>query len=136
MSLKIPRALLAQMEQHAGDSYPEECCGLLGGTDSVVHTTVQMKNTHQEPKRRRFLIGPHEFLHAEKELHAQGLDVLGFYHSHPDHPAQPSQYDVDYAWPWYTYLILSLTGRRVQSWTAWVLNDARSQFQEMEVELI
>src|SRR5579885_3116377 len=78
--------------------------------------------------RNRFLITPEDFVQSEREARRRGVDILGFYHSHPDHPARPSEYDREHAWPWYTYLISKVDNGIPQETTAWVLSEDRLQF--------
>ena len=77
---------------HGQETYPHECCGAMLGRDGVVLETCPLPNTTEEGPRRRFLVRPHDYRAAERRAADQGLDLLGFYHSHPDHPARPSQY--------------------------------------------
>lgn len=90
----------------------------------------------QEEKHHRFTISPEAFLKAERTARKEGLTLLGFYHSHPDAPARPSAYDLEHAWPWYSYLIVSIRDRRPGSMTSWVLQDDRSKFNEETIVVI
>lgn len=80
-------------------------------------------------RERRYVIDPLEILRVEKDLSGTGRDVLGYYHSHPNHPAEPSEFDRGHAWPWYTYVILSIVDRRPADLRAWVLDDDSSTFR-------
>src|SRR4051794_33450556 len=84
---------------HGVEAYPHECCGALVGRDGRIDAIVALPNTTEEGPRRRFLVRPSDYRQAEQQASALGADLLGFYHSHPDHPARPSQYDLDHAWP-------------------------------------
>jgi proteasome lid subunit RPN8/RPN11 len=89
----------------------------------------------RETERNRFLIHPLEQLRVEKDARARGLDVLGYYHSHPDHPARPSNYDREHAWPWYSYVIISVERGSPRDLTSWVLAEDRSAFAPEHVEM-
>lgn len=125
----------AEMKRHAEDSFPEECCGsMLGrerenGVREIVRV-IPAHNTKDENRKRRFLIGPDVMLAAEKAARAASLDVLGIYHSHPNHPSQTSDFDRDHAWPFYSYLIVSCIDGKAAQVQSWRLRDDRSQFDE------
>ena len=89
-----------------------------------------LPNTTEEGPRRRFLVRPADYLAAERGAKAAGLELIGFYHSHPDHPARPSQHDLDHAWPNFHYVIASVLQGRVDDVRTWFLRDDRSQFDE------
>src|SRR5215510_3559817 len=95
---------------HGQETYPHECCGALVGKDGIVTTVVALPNTTEEGPRRRFLVRPSDYREAERRATELGVELLGFYHSHPDHPARPSQYDLDHAWPTFAYIIVSVVG--------------------------
>jgi proteasome lid subunit RPN8/RPN11 len=88
------------------------------------------ENTHEEERSRRFLIEPLKIKEFEDRAEAQEMGVLGFYHSHPDHPAEPSEYDRDHAWPGYSYVIASVGRESVQDVRSWLLRDDRSGYDE------
>lgn len=115
-SVTLARPLLEQMADHARSTYPEECCGFLFTSegaadrpDRPVERVAPAANEHEGERRRRFVISPQELREAEASARARGEVVSGFYHSHPDHPARPSQFDQEHAWPWYCYLVLGLS---------------------------
>ncbi len=83
----------------------------------------------RESERNRFLIDPKEQLKVEKDARSRGLEVVGYYHSHPDHPARPSEYDREHAWPWYSYLIVSVERGEAKDVRSWMLSDDRSRFE-------
>src|SRR5216117_829816 len=95
---------------HGQETYPHECCGALIGTADAVTGTVALPNTTEEGPRRRFLVRPSDYRQAEQRATEIGGELLGFYHSHPDHPARPSQYDLDHAWPTFAYIIVAVAG--------------------------
>ncbi|MFQ5779073.1 MAG: Mov34/MPN/PAD-1 family protein, partial [Terriglobia bacterium] len=112
MALLISEALLEEICQHGRRAYPNECCGaLLGapGEDDTkeVRALLSLDNRRAgEAARTRFLVTAEDYRAAEKAARAQGLEIVGFYHSHPDHPARPSEFDREHAWPWYSYIIV------------------------------
>jgi proteasome lid subunit RPN8/RPN11 len=130
--------LSAQAEQeiraHARAEYPYECCGALIGTEQngqrMVHYVLRLANERVDERERRFFISPQQVLMAERRARQEGLLVLGFYHSHPDHPAIPSEYDRQHALPWYSYVIVSVHGGEPAELRSWRLRDDRSAFDE------
>ena len=121
------------IEQHARETYPHECCGALVGTDSSVTLALPLANVSEEPKERRFTIRPEDYLRAEKRAAEEGSEVLGIYHSHPNHPARPSAYDLEHAWPSLIYIILSIDSERAGAMTAWLLSEDRARFEPVEL---
>ena len=115
---------------HGQATYPHECCGALLGRDDRVTAIVALPNTTEEGPRRRFLVRPSDYREAERRAKELGAELLGFYHSHPDHPARPSQYDLDHAWPTFAYVIVSVVGGAAADMTVWYLKDDRSSFEE------
>jgi proteasome lid subunit RPN8/RPN11 len=120
------------IRRHGEATYPEECCGVMlgrvrGDTREVVEA-LPLSNSRTEERARRFLIGPEDYLAAERTATERGLALVGFYHSHPDHPARPSQYDLEHALPWHSYVIVAVAGGRAGEATSWVLAEDRSRF--------
>ena len=101
-----------------------------GGRGDRVSTAVALENTTEEGPRRRFLVRPSDYREAERRATELGGELLGFYHSHPDHPARPSQYDLDHAWPTFAYVIVAVAAGTAGDMTVWYLKDDRSNFQE------
>jgi proteasome lid subunit RPN8/RPN11 len=128
--LRLGSGVLEAIQQHGRETYPHECCGALIGRDGEVVTAAPLPNTTDEGPRRRFLVRPSDYREAERTASDAGLDLLGFYHSHPDHPAQPSQYDLDHAWPFFSYVIISVTSGEPGDVRSWTLRDDRSAFDE------
>lgn len=136
MTLRISREDIAQITKQAVASYPEECCGILigaGNEDKQVKKVLPVKNVFQGSRMNRYTIDPLEMLKAERETAKEGLRILGFYHSHPDVPAKPSNYDLENAWPTYSYLIISVAQDRFQHANCWTLREDRSSFQQEEL---
>lgn len=126
----------AAIRVHGQQTYPHECCGALLGRDGVVTEAFPLPNTTEEGPRRRFLVRPADYRMAETRASAGGLDLVGFYHSHPDHPARPSQYDLDHAWPVFSYVIVSVMDGTSAALTSWRLADDRSRFDEEPLTLV
>ena len=121
------------IRRHGEDTYPHECCGALVGQDGRTTAVVALPNTTEEGPRRRFLVRPSDYRLAEQRAGELGGDLLGFYHSHPDHPARPSQYDLDHAWPFFSYIIVSVRAGAPEAMTSWRLREDRSAFDEEEL---
>jgi proteasome lid subunit RPN8/RPN11 len=117
------------IRKHGAETYPHECCGALLGQEGTVLEAWALPNTTDEGPRRRFLIRPVDYRAAERRAAEAGLELLGFYHSHPDHPARPSQYDLDHAWPVFSYVILAVVAGRPEDMTSWRLAADRSAFE-------
>jgi proteasome lid subunit RPN8/RPN11 len=128
--LHVTRAIDQAIRRHGQETYPHECCGALVGRDDRVLDVVPLPNTTEEGPRRRFLVRASDYRFAELRAAELGGDLLGFYHSHPDHPAQPSQYDLDHAWPTFAYIIVAVANGAAQDMTVWFLKDDRSRFEE------
>lgn len=129
----------ALMLEHLCAAYPEEGCGVMigtedGGTRTIAHVMC-FENTREDERARRYLIAPEQVLAAERAARDAGLDVLGFFHSHPDHPAEPSAFDVEHAWPFYTYVIVSVRQGRVADARAWRLAEDRARFESEILEV-
>src|SRR5437660_5703812 len=129
-ALTIPPAVDASIRRHGQETYPHECCGALVGCDGRVADIVPLPNTTEEGPRRRFLVRPSDYREAERRATELGGELLGFYHSHPDHPARPSQYDLDHAWPTFAYIIVSVMAGQSTDMTVWYLKEDRSTFDE------
>lgn len=126
----LPEALDKAIRRHGEETYPNECCGALLGRDRHVTGTLALPNTTEEGPRRRFLVRPSDYRAAEQRAAETGTELLGFYHSHPDHPARPSQYDLDHAWPTFAYIIVAVASGHAAEMTVWHLSDDRSRFEE------
>lgn len=128
-----------EIANHAERDYPQECCGLLlgsfstNGTKSVIETYPISNAREGKAKRNRFLIRPEELLGGERYAATRELEVVGFYHSHPDHPDVPSAYDVEHAWPLYSYVIASVNKDCANGLRSWQLRNDRTRFDEETV---
>jgi proteasome lid subunit RPN8/RPN11 len=119
--------------------YPDETCGfVLGHLEKddarIGDEIIAVANAREsEETYHRFEIAPTDFLRAERHAASSGKDIVGIYHSHPDHPAQPSQYDLDHGLPFYSYIIVSIKEGKADEITSWRLEDDRSQFIKEEL---
>ena len=132
-ALHLEPAVVEAIRAHGRDTYPHECCGAMLGREGRVTAAVALPNTTEEGPRRRFLVRPTDYRDAERAAAAEGLDLLGFYHSHPDHPARPSQYDLDHAWPSFSYVIVSVMAAVPSDMRSWKLREDRSSFDEESI---
>lgn len=124
---------------HARSAYPEECCGFLLGMDSDVRRierTVRVENSNRESRRTRYNIEPKDLVRADEEARSLNMDLIGIYHSHPDAPAQPSQIDLEHAWPWYTYLLLSVQNGEPRDVAVWSLSEDKSTFHPDDLRVV
>jgi proteasome lid subunit RPN8/RPN11 len=128
--LAITAEVDGAIRAHGQETFPHECCGALVGTADRVTAVVPLPNTTEEGPRRRFLVRPSDYRDAERRASELKGELLGFYHSHPDHPARPSQYDLDHAWPTFSYIIVSVMAGRADAMTVWYLKEDRSSFDE------
>ena len=133
MGLQLNARVDAAIRAHGAETYPNECCGALIGRDGVVAEAFALPNTTDEGPRRRFMVRPQDYRAAEKRASDVGAELLGFYHSHPDHPARPSQYDLDHAWPFFSYVIVSVREGVSEDMTSWRLREDRSAFDQEEL---
>jgi proteasome lid subunit RPN8/RPN11 len=128
--LVVTSAVDRAIRRHGQETYPHECCGALVGRGDQVIDVVALPNTTEEGPRRRFLVRPSDYREAEQRAGELGAELLGFYHSHPDHPARPSQYDLDHAWPTFAYVIVAVAAGAAGDMTVWYLKEDRSSFEE------
>ena len=134
--IEIPRTVVRAIEEHARAAFPEECCGFLLGSATEPRRLVEArraKNTAPEDRARRYVIDPLELLHTDEEARAKHLDLIGIYHSHPNHPAAPSEFDRSRAANWYSYVILSIRDRRPGDLTAWRFDESGRRFEPEEI---
>ncbi len=132
----IHKDALDVMQEHAEEYYPNECCGFFYGTDGEVRKITQahrVTNAKEGDQRRRFQIDPKDYQEAERYAINHDLDLLGVYHSHPDHPAEPSEHDRKVAMPVFSYIIISVQDGEATATRSWQLNNDR-QFEEESTE--
>lgn len=128
MTLRLADALAEEIRRHGEAAYPAECCGALigrveGEAREVVRLEPAVNRRTDDP--HRYLIAPDDLRRLEREVRAAGMEIVGYYHSHPDHPAAPSRFDAEHAWPWYSYLIVRVDRGRGAEMASWVLDDAQ-----------
>ena len=132
-SLTLGPSVSAAIRRHGEETFPHECCGALVGVDGHASAVVALPNTTEEGPRRRFLVRPSDYRLAEQRARDLGGELLGFYHSHPDHPARPSEFDLDHAWPTFAYVIVAVAAGASAAMTVWWLKDDRTIFEEGEL---
>jgi proteasome lid subunit RPN8/RPN11 len=134
VNLSIAPDLLKQIHHHGETAYPEEGAGFLLGSEGnprQVSSILTLENSRQgEARRNRYLITPQDYLNAENEADKSGLTLLGVFHSHPDHPNQPSDYDRDWAQPWFSYIITRIDAGKADESRSWRLDEDRGRFIE------
>jgi proteasome lid subunit RPN8/RPN11 len=141
MKLYIPDDVIKLIREHGEQAYPEEGAGfLLGRVDGEsreVTAILPLSNAREdEARHNRYLITPQDMLRGEQEAASQGVDVIGVFHSHPDHPAQPSEFDRQWALPWFSYIITSVQNGRSNGSRSWRLAEDRQQFLEERIEIV
>lgn len=133
---------IEEINRHAEREYPDECCGLLIGRFAddgakVVVETIAVSNAREAADRHnRSLILPEELLSGERHARRKGLEVIGNYHSHPDHPARPSRFDLEHAWPTWSYVIVSVQKGRAHELLSWQMEHNRSGFNPEEIATV
>lgn len=142
-SIHLSAALARQIESEGVASYPNECCGIIYGKDDVgaggkpqrrVSRLEAVTNGFEAGEQyHRFSITPETLMRAEKDSASRGELVLGFYHSHPDHPARPSEYDRVHAWPYYSYVIVSIAKNDAVDMTSWMLDEQTETFSRQDI---
>jgi len=138
MRLNIKRETLNRIFNHCVASYPYECCGLLLGIDEGerrVVDAVGVSNVHEDDRRVRYRIDPMKYYEVERQAEKKGLQVVGSYHSHPNVPAAPSQYDLDNSFPWYSYLIVSVGPQGVIEHNSWRIEESSNQRRFIKEEV-
>lgn len=134
--LKISRELVGRMEAHLEKAYPGEGAGFLLGTDGDVKDVLLLENAREEEARHnRFLITPEDYLKAEMKAAALGVDLIGVFHSHPDCPNVPSEYDREWAQPFFSYIITRVNEGVAVSHRSWKLLEDRSKYDEEEITI-
>lgn len=126
--ITLSKTHLTEIQNHGTEAYPEECCGAMLGRDKTVHKIVRIENQSSENKHRRFSITPQDYMALEKLAKKEGLNLLGFYHTHPDHPARPSETDLKFAWPVFSYIILSIQKGVPGEFNSFVLDEEAQAF--------
>ena len=137
--LKLSSDEMLQVHLQVCQAYPEEGCGVLIGLETrgtrEIERAIGIENQRGDRRHQRYLMTPEQFLDAERRARADSLEVLGFFHSHPDAPARPSSFDLEHAWDYYSYLIVSVSQGVVADTRAWRLRPDRSGFDPEPLEL-
>lgn len=133
-AIQTTASVVERISRHGVEAYPHECCGALIEIDGDIVDAWPLPNTTSEGARRRFLVSPSDYRAAEARADAIGGRLAGFYHSHPDHPARPSQHDLEHAWPNFSYVIVSIAAGAPGAVTCWRLRDDRSAFEQKDLQ--
>ncbi len=141
MRILVSADHLHRIESHAEAAYPHEGVGFILGRSGISQIAVMdvlpLQNRREaEVQHNRYELSPHDFAQGELEAVHRGLDLVGVFHSHPDHPAQPSEFDREHALPHFSYLIISVQGGIAQGTRAWRLREDRTAFDEDRLEVI
>jgi proteasome lid subunit RPN8/RPN11 len=131
-TIRISQELASRIRAQAVEAFPHECCGALLGREvdfmREVAGLLPLANGRADSPRNRFSISADDVRAAERAAQEKGLDLIGWYHSHPDHPALPSEFDREHAWPWYSYVIVSVERGEAKQMSSWRLTDDRARF--------
>lgn len=136
MVVKISKSAYDGIIEHAEGGFPHEVCGVLIGENDNITNYLKCRNLNTERAHDRYDLDPVSFKEADEWARKNGMEIVGIYHSHPDHPSLPSETDRQRAWPEWVYMIFSINGGKYNDARAWVLEDFDSQFIEADVELI
>jgi len=134
--VKIHHGAMEAIEAHGAEGYPDEICGVMLGTlaDRVVTEVRRARNIIVERSRDRYEIDPRDHIRIQREADATGLDIVGYYHSHPDHPAQASRFDTERAWSGYVYVIVAIHGGKPVDANAFVAEQDGGPFRPEPLE--
>jgi len=135
--LAVSNKLIERINSHLEAAYPEEGAGFLIGGDGEVKEILALPNSREdEARHNRFLITPEEYLKAELKADSLGLSLIGVFHSHPDCPNIPSEYDREWAQPFFSYIITRVDDGKVVSHRSWRLVEDRSKYDEEEITVV
>jgi proteasome lid subunit RPN8/RPN11 len=139
-ALRISQDLARQIEAHGVETFPHECCGALLGRDDdngrEILALLPLANRRDDSPRNRFEVTPGDVLLAEKTAREKKIDLIGWYHSHPNAPARPSEFDREHAWPYYSYIIVSIRDGAPADMTSWRLKDDRGSYDTEAIESV
>lgn len=146
--LYLSKGIYNEIVAHAKETYPYEACGVLvgsqksevrgqgSGVSKNILKSYRVENINKERANDRYEIDPNDLLKIEKETASLGLEVLGFYHSHPDHPDRPSNFDMERAWPLYSYMIVAIQNGRDVSVKSWTFEEDGETFREEGIKTV
>ncbi|HYU63864.1 MAG TPA: M67 family metallopeptidase [Verrucomicrobiae bacterium] len=136
--MKISRDAFEAIRSHGAEGYPQEICGIMVGprNDRTVSGVKRARNIVVERSRDRYEIDPRDHIRIQREADAAGLDIVGYYHSHPDHPAQASRFDTERAWAGYVYLIVAVHQGKPVDANAFVADRDGGPFQPEPLEVV
>jgi proteasome lid subunit RPN8/RPN11 len=135
--LVVPSPLIERMNAHVEQAYPEEGAGFLIGANGEVREILALSNSREDGARHnRFLFTPEDYLQAEMKAESLGLDLIGVFHSHPDCPNVPSEYDREWAQPFFSYIITRVDQGRAVNSRSWRLVEDRSKYEEEEIKIL
>jgi proteasome lid subunit RPN8/RPN11 len=136
MNLKVSTDILDGISRHVEDAYPEEGAGFLLGVEGEVKEILSLPNAREdEARHNRFLFTPEDYLRAERKAAELGVDLIGVFHSHPDCPNVPSEYDREWAQPFFSYIITRVDKGKAVSHRSWRLAEDRTKYEEEEIEI-
>ncbi len=139
-TLEISGAILAQLHAHGEQAYPEEGAGFILGKDGdarQIEAIYPLPNAREDGARHdRYLVTPQDYLKGELEADRLGLSVIGVFHSHPDHPNRPSEFDRVWAQPFFSYIITNIQAGKATESRSWRLSEDRSEFEEEEIKVV
>lgn len=134
--LAIPNDLIEQINKHVEEAYPEEGAGFLIGVEGEVRQILSLPNMREdEARHNRFMFTPEDYLKAELKADSLGLSLIGVFHSHPDCPNIPSEYDREWAQPFFSYIITRVDKSKSVSHRSWRLVEDRSKYEEEEIKI-
>ena len=134
--LVVPERLIEQMNAHVEKAYPEEGAGFLLGEAGEVRDILALSNSREDGARHnRFLFTPEDYLQAELKAEKLGLSLIGVFHSHPDCPNVPSEYDREWAQPFFSYIITRVDNGKAVNSRSWRLAEDRSRFEEEPIQV-
>ena len=137
--LYLSEEIAKEIRGHGARDYPHETCGAMLGLDSEADREIlalfPLTNRRDDSPRNRFAITSDDVRAAERAAKEGRMELLGWYHSHPDHPARPSEFDREHAWPWYSYIIVSVAAGQPGDMTSWRLVDDRTHYLPEEISI-
>ncbi len=138
--IRLSREQLESIREHGRKTYPHECCGFLVGRadeESKWITDLWPVENEREgqAQRRRYLIAPEAVLESEKRARRESKEIVGVYHSHPDHPGEPSEFDREHAWPFYSYIIVEVRSGEPATPLSWLLREDRTGFDSELIQI-